>query len=111
MRELALKNKIPAVRLRFNWGGLTLQRRIYSTIVNSGLARAGLAKTSKFCEIRLVDRKLLALKEAIEVMVHPVLGENNKILNYVNGKDLDALVNKYLPKRDFVTYDYLNRGI
>lgn len=109
VKELALKNKIPAVRLRFNWGGLTIQRRIYSTIVNSGLARAGLAKTSKFCEIRLVDRKLLALKVAVEVMVHPVFGENNKILNYVNGKDLEVLANKYLPKRDFITYDNLNR--
>ena len=109
VKELALKNNIPAVRLRFNWGGLTIQRRIYSKIVNSRLAWAGLAKTSRFCEIRLVDKELLSLKEPVEVMVHPVFGEGNKIVNYVNGKDLEELVNMHLPKRNFITYDLLNK--
>jgi hypothetical protein len=42
-------------------------------------------------------------------MVHPVLGENDVIVNYVNGKNLEILVNKHLPKRDFITYDFLNK--
>ena len=109
IKELAIKNRIPAVRLRFNWGNLSIQRRIYSKIVNTNFAIAGLAKTSRFCEIRTVDRKLLSLDKPIEVMVHPVFGERDKIVNYVNGKDLEELVKKHLPKRNFITYDYLNK--
>lgn len=109
IKELALKNRIPAVRLRFNWGDLSIQRRIYSKVVNTGLALAGLAKTKRFCEIRTVDKELLSLNIPIEIMVHPVHGENNEIVNYVNGKNMEGLVNKYLPKRDFITYDFLNK--
>jgi predicted glycoside hydrolase/deacetylase ChbG (UPF0249 family) len=109
IKELAVKNSIPAVRLRFNWGNLSVQRRVYSKIVNTSFAMAGLAKTSRFCEIRTVDKQLLSLNKPIEVMVHPVLGENDVIVNYVNGKNLEILVNKHLPKRDFITYDFLNK--
>jgi len=109
IKELALKNSIPAVRLRFNWGNLSIQRRIYSKIINTNLAISGLARTSRFCEIRTVDRKLLSLNIPIEVMVHPVLGENNEIVNYVRGENLEKLVIKHLPKRNFITYDFLNR--
>jgi predicted glycoside hydrolase/deacetylase ChbG (UPF0249 family) len=109
IKELAIKNKIPAVRLRFNWGKLSIQRRIYSQIVNGNLIFSGLAKTSRFCEIRTVDKKLLMLYKPIEVMVHPIIGENNTIVNYVNGENLEELVKIHLPKRNFITYDYLNR--
>ena len=109
IKELALKNSIPAVRLRFNWGDLSIQRRIYSKIINTNLAISGLAKTSRFCEIRTVDRKLLSLNIPIEVMVHPVFGDNNEIVNYVKGENLENLVIKHLPQRNFITYDFLNR--
>lgn len=109
IKELAVKNMIPAVRLRFNWGKLSIQRRFYSKIVNTSIALAGLAKTSRFCEIRTVDKKLLSLNKPIEVMVHPAFGENNEIVNYLNGENLEELVNNHLPRRNFVTYDFLNK--
>ncbi len=108
-KEIALDNKIPAVRLAFSWGKHSFQKRIHSKIVNTNFAISGLAKTSRFCEIKTVDKKLLALNKAIEVMVHPVFGENNEILNYINGDNLEELVNKHLHKRNFITYDFLNK--
>jgi predicted glycoside hydrolase/deacetylase ChbG (UPF0249 family) len=109
IKAIAIKNKIPAVRLRFNWGKLSIQRRIYSRIVNGNLFLSGLAKTSRFCEIRTVDKKLLLLNKPIEVMVHPIIGENDTMLNYVNGENLEELVKIHLPKSNFITYDYLNK--
>ncbi|MDR3609218.1 MAG: ChbG/HpnK family deacetylase, partial [Ignavibacteriaceae bacterium] len=61
--ELALKNKISAVRLRVNWGKISnkgrsgsnkfynLRGKIYSRLNNYRLHRSGLAKTEYFCEI------------------------------------------------------------
>lgn len=106
---LAKKNSIPAVRVRFNWGNLSLQRRIYSKLYNWRLELSNLAKTKYFCEIRNVDKKLLMKKKPIEVMVHPSPGENGRILNYKDGNDLEETLNRYLPVRNFITYDYLVR--
>jgi hypothetical protein len=109
IKEIALKNKIPAVRISFTWGKYSLKKRIHSKLVNISLALSGLAKTSRFCEIKTVDKKLLSLNKPIEVMVHPVLGEKDEIVNYVNGENLERLVEKHLPKRNFITYDFLNK--
>jgi predicted glycoside hydrolase/deacetylase ChbG (UPF0249 family) len=109
IKEIAIKNQIPAVRISFNWGRLSFQKRIHSKLVNVSLALSGLAKTSRFCEIKTVDRKLLMLNKPIEVMVHPVFGDNGEIVNYVEGENLERLVNKQLPARNFITYDYLNK--
>ena len=109
VRELARRNKISAVRLRFNYGRMSILKKLFAIYLNRGIKLDGLAKTDYFCEIRKVDAKLLALKRPIEVMVHPVLNEQNVILNYENGKIYEELVNKYLPVRNFVTYNYLIR--
>lgn len=109
IRELARKNNIPAIRIRFNYGKMSIQAKMFSKYLNSGAKRDGLAKTKYFCEIRSVDSKLLSYKKPIEVMVHPVYNEENVILNYVNGLVYGDLVKKHLPVRNFITYDFLNK--
>lgn len=101
---LALKFNIPAVRLRFNWGKLSLQRRLYSGVYNFRLKTASLAKTKYFCEIRSVSPDLLMKKTIIEVMVHPVLNSKDDLVNYVNGSDLNELMREYLPTNHFIKF-------
>jgi predicted glycoside hydrolase/deacetylase ChbG (UPF0249 family) len=104
---LAKNNSIPAVRLRFNYGNLSLQRIIYSKLYNWRLEFAALAKTKYFCEIRNVDKKLLLKNKPFEVMVHPCMGNDGKIVNYREGDDFESLIEKFLPKVPFVTYKSL----
>lgn len=107
VKELAIANNILAVRLRFNWGNISKQRKAYSEFYNLSLKFHGLAKTNYFCEIRSVDKKLLNKKAAIEVMVHPCLNDKNVLTNYNNGDNLINLTNNYLPSKDFITYNSL----
>ena len=109
VRELAKRNNIKAVRLRFNYCPMPIRARLFSKFLNNGIKSDGLATTDYFCEIRMVDSKLLASNKAVEVMVHPVYNEKNIILNYENGLVYEDLVKKHLPVRDFVTYDFLNK--
>ena len=106
-KYLALKNNIPAVRLRFNWGKLSMQRKLYSGIYNLRLKAASLAKTNYFCEIRSVTPELLRKKAVIEVMVHPVLNSSGVLINYVNGSDLYELIKKHLPTNHFINFKTL----
>jgi predicted glycoside hydrolase/deacetylase ChbG (UPF0249 family) len=103
--KLAKAYKIPAIRLRHNWGNLSIQRKIYSKIYNMRLGLAGLAKTKYFCEIRDVTEELLNIGKPIEIMVHPYPGENESIINYKNGDDFSALIKKYLDNINFIPYN------
>jgi len=107
--ELAKEYNIHAVRLRFNWGKISVQRKILSAVYNTRLRFNNLAKTSYFCEIKDVTNQLINKNVPTEVMVHPYPGGNGRILNYKNGPDLGSLITKYLVKKDFITYDYLVR--
>ena len=44
-------------------------------------------------------------------MVHPYPGENGNIVNYNAGKPLPPLIEKYLPKTEFITYNSLNKNV
>jgi predicted glycoside hydrolase/deacetylase ChbG (UPF0249 family) len=101
---LALKNRIPAVRLRFNWGKMSIQRKLFSAIYNYRLKGAGMARTNYFCEIRSVTPELLRKQTTIEIMVHPVLNSDGKIINYSNGSELHELVQNHLPSIHFINY-------
>ncbi|HMU42094.1 MAG TPA: ChbG/HpnK family deacetylase [Ignavibacteriaceae bacterium] len=109
--KLATANQIPAVRLRFNFGRLSPQRKLYSKLFNMRLELAGLAKTKYFCEIRSVNKSLFEKNKPVEVMVHPYPGEDGGIVNYNAGKPLPPIIEKYLPKTEFVTYDFLNKNV
>ena len=104
VKYLALKNNIPAVRLRFNWGKISMQRKLFSGIYNLRLEAASLAKTNYFCEIRSVTPELLKKKTVIEVMVHPVLNSNGNLTNYADGDDLYELIKKHLPINNFINF-------
>lgn len=109
--KLTKANQIPAVRLRFNFGKLSPQRKMYSKLFNLRLEFAGLAKTKYFCEIRSANDSLFRLNKPVEIMVHPYPGENGNIVNYNAGKPLPPMIEKYLPKTEFITYNSLNKNV
>lgn len=109
--KLAKANLIPAVRLRFNFGNLSPQRKLYSKLYNIRLELAGLAKTKYFCEIRSATESLYNMNKPVEIMVHPYPGDNGEIVNYNAGKPIQPLIEKYLPKVDFITYNNLNKNV
>jgi predicted glycoside hydrolase/deacetylase ChbG (UPF0249 family) len=109
--KLSRANQIPAIRLRFNFGNLSPQRKLYSKFYNVRLELAGLAKTKYFCEIRSVTETLLGKNKPIEVMVHPYPGDDGELVNYHAGKPFQSLIEKYLPKVEFITYNYLNKNV
>jgi len=109
--RLARSNGIPAVRLRFNFGNLSPQRKLYSKMFNMRLSLAGLAKTKYFCEIRSVNNSLFEKNKPVEVMVHPYPGKVGEIVNYNAGKPLPPIIEKYLPKTEFITYSFLNKDV
>jgi predicted glycoside hydrolase/deacetylase ChbG (UPF0249 family) len=104
VKFIALKNNIPAIRLRFNWGRISMQRQLFSAIYNYRLKKASLAKTNYFCEIRSVTPKLLMKKTTVEVMVHPILNLSGVLTNYENGTNLIDLIKKHLPLNNFVNF-------
>lgn len=108
--ELSKANRIPAVRLRFNFGNLSPQRKLYSKFFNTRLELAGLAKTKYFCEIRSATESLFSKNKPVEIMVHPYPGENGEIVNYNAGKPFQPLIEKYLPKVEFITYSDLSKN-
>jgi chitin disaccharide deacetylase len=114
--ELALRNKIPAVRLRVNWGinskkgrGVSnkiydLRGKVYSMLSNYRLGISGLAKTKYFCEIMNVTPELLSKNAFIEVNTHPWMNERNIIIDSCVGERLIDLKEKHLPTNHFSTY-------
>jgi chitin disaccharide deacetylase len=114
--ELALRNKIPAVRLRVNWGRISkkgssisnkfynLRGRAYSNFHNYRIVKAGLAKTKYFCEIINVKPKLLLEDSYIEINAHPSLSHDNIIIDMSSHTSLSELEKKILPVNKFVTY-------
>ncbi len=105
--ELAKAYNVPAVRLRFNWGKLSKQRRFYSELYNYKLKIAGLAKAKYFCEIKSVNEKLLSKNVPMEIMVHPWLNSEKKIVNYVNGEKLLNLMDLKFSEKYFINYQSL----
>jgi chitin disaccharide deacetylase len=114
--ELALRNKISAVRLRVNWGKISkkgkahsnrlynLRGKIYSRLHNYRISISGLAKTKYFCEIINVTPELLSKDVFIEVNTHPSLNDDNIIIDRVIGCDLLELKKKHLPIEQFITF-------
>ena len=107
VQELAIKSKIKAVRLQFNWGNLSKKRLIYSKLYNFRLRISNLAKSKYFCEINSVSSELLRKNSPIEVMVHPCLNYQNTITNYYNGENLVELVKNQIPLENLTTYKHL----
>jgi chitin disaccharide deacetylase len=115
--ELALRNNIPAVRLRVNWGKISkkgrknankfynLRGKIYSAIHNYRLHISGLAKTKYFCEIMNVTPELLSKDTFIEINTHPILNNENIIIDGGSGENLMELKKKLFPADDFRTYN------
>ena len=99
--NFARQNRIPAVRLRFNWGNLSYQRRFYSNIYNIRLKLTALVKTKYFCEIKSVTPELLQKRAVIDVMFHPVLNSNRNLTNYVIGLDPIKPMKKHLIVNQF----------
>lgn len=104
VRKLAVRNKISAIRLRANWGNLSIRSRVYSNLYNSQLRILKLAKTKYFCDIKNVTSELLQKNATIEVMVHPYLNVDNIITDDINGSNLIELTRKHLPYGCFIDY-------
>ena len=104
VKHIALKNGIPSVRLRFNWGAMSYKRRLFSGLYNLRLKVASLAKTNYFCEIRSVTPKLLMKNAVVEVMVHPVLDSSGNLTNYKDGSNLFKLIEKHLLVDRFLNF-------
>jgi predicted glycoside hydrolase/deacetylase ChbG (UPF0249 family) len=114
--ELALRNKIPAVRLRVNWGMISkkgssisnkfynLRGRAYSNFHNYRIRKAGLAKTKYFCEIINVKPELLLEDVYIEINAHPSINKDNIIIDMSSHCSLLELEKRLLPVNNFVTY-------
>ena len=106
--HIAVKNKIPSVRLFPNWGQLTWKRKIHGRYYNLFLKSKKLAATKYFCEIRSVTPDLLHVHHPIEIMVHPCLNHEGKLINYIHGENLEYLIKKHLPNIKLTTYARLN---
>lgn len=106
---LAKRNKIPAIRLRFNWGSISLQRKLFSKIYNHRLGKFNLAMTKIFCEIKDVNSDLMKKKCPMEIMVHPYPNQDSDIRNYKNGENLSTLIKKKLQDKTFTTYDFITK--
>ena len=117
--ELALKNKIPSVRLRVNWGknskkgkGVSnkiyeLRGKAYSALSNYRLGIAGLAKTNYFCEIMNVTPELLLKDTIVEINTHPWIDNENNLKDSCVGESLLDMKKKYLPTNHFRTFKSL----
>jgi predicted glycoside hydrolase/deacetylase ChbG (UPF0249 family) len=124
--ELALRNKIFAIRLRTNWGNnskksimysklqnirgiayswfYSLRGKVYSRLYNNRIKTSGLAKTNYFCDIMNVTPELLSKNLYLEVNTHPYLNNNNILIDCLLGVNLIELTKKYLPMEHFITY-------
>jgi predicted glycoside hydrolase/deacetylase ChbG (UPF0249 family) len=114
--ELALRNKISAIRLVVNWGKISkkgkafsnrlynLRGKVYSKLYNYRISISGLAKTKYFCEIINVTPELLSRDVFVEVMTHPWLNDANIIIDRVIGDNLIELKKKHLPIAHFITF-------
>ena len=118
--QLALKNNIPAIRLRVNCGRISkkgtarsngffnIRAKIYSDLNNYRLKRAGLAKTKYFCELHNVTPKLLAKNAFVEVNCHPYLDSDNVLVDVGGHGCLMDLEKRLLPLNHFITYKSLH---
>jgi chitin disaccharide deacetylase len=114
--ELALKNDVPAIRLRVNWGKISkkgnnksnrfynMRGRTYSNLHNYRIRKSGLAKTKYFCELYNVTPKLLSKDTYIEVNTHPILNSDNVLVDLRGNESLMELEKKLLPVEHFITY-------
>jgi len=119
--ELALRNKIPSVRLRVNWGKISkrgkkslnkfynLRGKIYSRLHNYRIISSGLAKTKYFCEIINVTPELLSKDAFIEINTHPMLNNEDIIIDGGSGQSLIELKKELLPINNFSTYKSIQR--
>jgi hypothetical protein len=109
LARFAKDNKIPAVRLFFNYGDdIRWRRRIYSNLFNLRLKKLGLAKTDFFCELRKVDKHLIESGKPAEIMSHPRLNKNGVITNYDDGDEMEKVMRTFLPGISFITYKELS---
>jgi chitin disaccharide deacetylase len=114
--DLALKNNIPAIRLRVNWGLISkkgnsksigffnIRAKSYSNIHNYRIKKSGLAKTKYFCELINVTPKLLAKNDYIEVNSHPYHNDDNVIVDVGGHGSLLELEKRLLPAEHFINY-------
>ena len=98
--NLALRNRIPAVRLSRNCGTqISLVKRAYKYLYNARLSYWGLAKTRYFGNLPDIQSLLPAtnLRGVLELMVHPVLANDGRIIDNPHGMDLKELVDSLGP--------------
>ena len=110
--ELALNNRIPAIRLRANWGRISkrgngfynMRAKSYSNLNNYRIRKSGLAKTKYFCELHNVTPELLSKNAYIEINNHPYFNSDNVLVDVGGHGNLLELEKRLLPAEHFITY-------
>jgi len=83
--RIARRYGIPAIRLTRNCGpALGLSKRAYKSILNARFARAGLAPTRHFGSARDVT-SLVHISGPVEIMVHPSLDGDGRLVDLTDG--------------------------
>ena len=96
---IVLKEGIPYIRLSRNFGpGISIAKRIYKQFLNQRLRRAGLARTEYFGSSEDYDSYLKSLRDpqalplSWEVMAHPVLDEQERLIDSWIEKPLGSAI-------------------
>jgi predicted glycoside hydrolase/deacetylase ChbG (UPF0249 family) len=94
--QLALKHNIESIRIAFNClNRKNPFKKCYRALFNQNLKRKGLART-KFCgSAEDIQQNAQHLSGAVEVMVHPVPGPENTIINKTSGEALHLIAEKF----------------
>lgn len=79
-------NHIPFLRLSDNVRKTSLARGLYKRLFNIALTRARLRGTDYFCDADGIRRIAGATDKVIELMVHPILDEQGRLIDGTSGR-------------------------
>jgi predicted glycoside hydrolase/deacetylase ChbG (UPF0249 family) len=98
--KVAKENNISYVRLTRNTGaGIQIAKKIYKSVFNQKILRAGFARTRFFGDVddylhMAAKPDFQKLPTSFEVMVHPVFDEAGKVIDWAKREPLGKLISK-----------------
>jgi len=103
--RIARRYGVEAVRLTRNCGlGPGPAKQVYKRVLNARFARAGLAATRHFGSAMDVT-SLAQFSGPVEIMVHPFLGDEGRLIDLTNGsRPLDDVLSRWRNADRLVTY-------
>lgn len=86
LRPLLAENAIPYLRLSDNVRKSGIARRLYKSLFNGSVERAGLRGTDYFCDAGQIGRIGDPGTKIIEMMVHPIFDGEGRLIDATTGR-------------------------